>query len=952
MIRFDRVELLHWDIQEHQVLPLATGVTLITGENGSGKTSILDAIKVGLGARSLGDERRITDYVIKQARPVAMVRILVDNRPDPAGRRRPFDPLASMSQDVVTLAVVFRAIEEKEYARQYYILDGDVVPLVELEGGRRSSKPAKLTPLPSASEYRARLKKVGIGPQYLKLLCLPQGQIARLCSYGDTELFEKLYDIIGGHSTLENWEKQLMELSRLTHEQKDVATERETARKNLKTLEAMVGRHHKYLEQSKKLRALRAAGPHVELRIAREESARYEEDVKTHRKEREHHIEVAEQADGQSAEASLRIEQLGVRRDDERRREQESRKELYLSVREHSAAQNQLKDLESLRARTAQTEWRDIFEIETQIDRARAEVAGGDAREAGWREEAGQIRAELDQIERGLLPIPEDVRLFRERLRREGIVHHILYEVVELQDEAWAEAVEGFFGRYRFAVMVQDPNSWPAAARIAREMRYPHGVLAPDVKGASKRDDSSLAQLLEIKEPRYRSLISRLLRSVVPGEHAEPLTPTVGGSILARDGFEVSRIEARTAREERLYLGLLARQRRKEQLTEELEKIEEARRSWGEKRRELKGRITRLENDLADQKALREWEEAKHRHAELKDRVSNLDVEIARLEERGEALRSELELLAGRIAQEEAARRTARERGDQARKELERLEKRIAQIEHAKKAVDEGLGRLLGDELPELDDDAKALLNEITSLDVLATLRRETEKHVAEFSAEERDSMLPLNLARQSDEVTAVENRLKQLAENLESTKKAAERARDEYQQATRRVFRHYFGRLKEASSALDFSVEGKLEPRENGKFSCDIRVRVGEKAPVHYNSEELSGGQKAALSILMGMTAVSLEHDGAGFFLIDEPFAASDVIKINELGQFLRQTGAQYLVSMPTSADLEQCRDWLAATWTCTRSRGGFDPKGRPVLAPPVKLGFTDGARHESPRA
>ena len=41
MIRLDRAELLHWDIQPHQVLPLATGITLLTGENGSGKSSIL-----------------------------------------------------------------------------------------------------------------------------------------------------------------------------------------------------------------------------------------------------------------------------------------------------------------------------------------------------------------------------------------------------------------------------------------------------------------------------------------------------------------------------------------------------------------------------------------------------------------------------------------------------------------------------------------------------------------------------------------------------------------------------------------------------------------------------------------------------------------------------------------------------------------------------------------------
>ncbi|MFB6350304.1 MAG: ATP-binding protein, partial [Bradymonadaceae bacterium] len=92
MISLDRIELLHWDIQAHQTLPLADGVTVLTGENGSGKTSILDAIKVGLGARRLRGGRSIEDYLLKRAEPQAMVRLVVDNRPD-SKQRRPFDPL-------------------------------------------------------------------------------------------------------------------------------------------------------------------------------------------------------------------------------------------------------------------------------------------------------------------------------------------------------------------------------------------------------------------------------------------------------------------------------------------------------------------------------------------------------------------------------------------------------------------------------------------------------------------------------------------------------------------------------------------------------------------------------------------------------------------------------------------------------------------------------------------
>ena len=242
----------------------------------------------------------------------------------------------------------------------------------------------------------------------------------------------------------------------------------------------------------------------------------------------------------------------------------------------------------------------------------------------------------------------------------------------------------------------------------------------------------------------------------------------------------------------------------------------------------------------------------------------------------------------------------------------------------------------------------RARLAEGHSVSTLRQMTADAERQADAYTADERDPMLPKNYARQQDEVGAVESRLARLGQQLEETLAAAEEARDQYQRTTKLVFRGYFAVLRDSAAELDFAIDGQLEPREGGNYRCRILIGVGQKAPVHHDSEELSGGQKAALSILMAMTAVSLESDGAGFFLIDEPFAASDVHKINELGRFLGRTGAQYLVSMPTSADLDQCGTWLRGTWTCTRSRGGFDEAGRPIEAPPVKLGFAEGARED----
>lgn len=265
MISFDRLELMNWDIQSHQVLPLAHGVTLLTGENGSGKTSVLDAIKVVLGAGSLGDQRSIRSYLAKQSQPVAMIRMLVDNRPVDGTRRRPFDPLGAHSRDLVTLAVVFRADGENDYNKEYFILDGDVVPIERLRSGRARIH----VPEGTRQEYRERLKRVGIGDQYRKLLCRPQGQIASFCKKGGTELFDDLYDIIGGRSVLERWQESLRELGRQQREQAGAQQELEAARRQLDELGRRVQRFREYEGLAERLGAARAAGPYVELRSAR-----------------------------------------------------------------------------------------------------------------------------------------------------------------------------------------------------------------------------------------------------------------------------------------------------------------------------------------------------------------------------------------------------------------------------------------------------------------------------------------------------------------------------------------------------------------------------------------------------------------------------------------------------------------------------------------------------------
>jgi chromosome segregation ATPase len=949
MIRLDRVELLHWDIQPHQDLPLARGVTLITGENGSGKTSVLDAIKIGFGARSPGGDRSVESYLLKQARPVAMIRLVMDNRPAPGTRKRPFDPLGEHAQDVVTLAVVFRAEDEAHYRREYYILDGDVVPIEEGRAKARAGGGTPGTkPLPSRKEYGERLKRVGITPRYLRLLSAPQGQIARLCRQDGAGLFDDLFDIIGGRQALEAWEERIAELRAQKSEHDQTQRDLDHARRDLRLLGEHARRFREFEADQATQGALARALPHVRRRDLDEALARARRLRSSHRAASDRvdadvlrEVRRRDEARAQVTEASDARARVEARRDQEH-------EALRACVSERSGASARLAQVDALRQRAAGVDVVDPGVIEARVASLEVALAEGRASQRARHDEDRQLRTELEEVRRGILPYPEEVRAYQDGLKRAGIPHHVLADVLEVEDEAWWAAIEGYLGRYRFAVLIQDPSDWDAAAALARAQRYPFGVLAPDVRGRSRADEESPLGVVRIREPRYRSLIARLLRPVRLGEPARPFTPPRGPAMLAEDGFVVARLEARVATCPRFYLGRAARERRRREIEARRAELDGMATAWSAEERRLQAARAAEIRALEDQRARLTWEAAREEHEALRIRVAELDEAAAGQRSALEASRQEARAMEARerdarrvVTEAEAGLKHLATEGARAAAQMQDAESEIQRLE-------EDLGRLRASPLPAPDEAVEALLEARRGLAEIETEQRVLGERLARIPEEARDPMLPVNFERRGQEVRATEERLEALSADLAETRKAADDAREQYHASTRRVFRGYFGSLRRAGADLDYVIEGRLDPREDGRFRADVRIGVGDKAPVSYESEDLSGGQKAALSILMSMTAVSLESDGASFFLIDEPFSASDLVKINELGGFLARTGAQYLVSMPTTADLKECGEWLQAFWLCTRSRGGVGEDGAPRLAPPVKRGYRGGSRDD----
>jgi len=947
MIRVDAIELLHWDMQPHQRILLAGGVTLLTGENGSGKTSVLDAIKVALGVTRLDAHRTIDGYLGKQAAPIAMVRLVLDNRPRQGTRRRPLDAIHPGWGDVATLAVVFRSDGENSWEQRYYLLDGDVVPIGEGSGTRRGAHdPHK--PLPGLSAYRQQLRRMGVGDQYRKLLELGQGRIARLCELSGAGLFDTLFDVIGGRDTLEEWETRRRELNEQRHRKQQVEQDLAAHRKDLGLLAERAQRHGRWRQVQATLETLERALPHARLLAGQRAVDAAQEVIARVEGERDRQAHTLDAVAARLGVIEAQMREAGALRSELLEARTQLATRLDAARAEHHEVIRRQAVLEDLRRRAEHASSADLEALERALEACGESVSDGMLRQRERTSRRAQIDAEFATLAQGLVPWPAEVEAFREALRCAGLPHHLLAEVVEVTDPEWTAALEGFLGPLRFAVVVHDPEGFDVATDLARRLRYPHGVLAPDVRGRSPDDDEGLVPLVEVKEPRFKPLLARLLRRLVPADPSRPYAPPRDGDVLAHDGFLLSRLVARHTSVERFWLGREALAQRRAVLEAERRGIADMDAAWQAEHSGLRARKTALESAIGLERTRREWEAARDDHAAIEERATALQGEIRTLEVRDRLLEADAAKASERVTAAAKDRESAeRERG-KATSEHAAAVASLPGLRDALRQDEEALGRLQAAGLPERDAAIDDVLAESSTAEVLAARIDEKRKAAMVFTESDRDPLVPLHHERQQAELQAVERQLSQVHADLDRTAAAAEEAHQQYQTTTRRVFRAYFERLGEAGKAMEFQIEGHLESREDSKFTVDLRVAVGDKAAVHHDSEDLSGGQKAALSMLMAMTAVAHDDEGPGFFLVDEPFAASDVQKINDLGRFLQRTGARYVLSMPTSADLAHCGDWLEAVWACTKTRGGFDARGRPVLAPPLKQMFARGARDD----
>jgi chromosome segregation protein len=891
MFRFLELELHGWDFWPSTRVPLDADVVILSGPNGSGKTTMLDAVRQILNASRLSQNRRLAHYLRRPNQP-ALVRAVVSNKADHRGRR-PFD-LQRVFSDEATLACALvpnGGAPEKRFA----VLSGRV-PAPELQQlfleGREWLPPER---------YRRVLDRAGVSRSLMHILALEQGRADELSRKGPRELFRWVMEARGTQQVLERYNA-----ARLRYQDSLKEVERQQAQivrhnAELARVERLVRRLEEY--ESRQRRVTDAEDLYLGARLQGKlsQSCEIEEKLPELRTKVINLTSTVDRLGREIREIERRLETLSqsVRSctagADEALRERDrigsNRAVLQSKVHE---ARGTIAELQIIPAE-------DSGLLRQELDDSRQRKFELLQRLAGERERRRILRDQIAKLEKGIPVFPPEVQKTLAALEADRIPCSLAATLVEVLQPEWANALESALGPLRFALCVA-PEDQERAVFIAQSCEFPGPLVATAASESFEIGPLGVSR----GAPQWFDSWLRQLR-LSPGE----MPDTENGTVLCLNavrreqyGTWVSKVDTYVLGGNAIRAQLERARRNLQRLEQDLATVEEAERKTEaalkelERRLELQRKRAELQTMAAD---LPSFEEAlRNSEREFADSDARWSVaNEARLQAERALDRAEFEL------------KQQKQDMDSRQKELDGTRNSVSDME-SRLIVLETETRDLLEQTPEetrraAESGMITISPERAERDLL-----ETRAALEQFSTEE-----PVPEATVRDEHKLILRNIQELEQHVFARQREADAARTElnqcrgeYLQVIGSTLHDYRRRAYSLAEIARARVEIELPKLENTDKSIDeatIVVRIGfdGKPPTEIGDTAHSGGQQviAGLILLMSMA----ETQGDSFFIVDEPFAHLSLDRVDEVGKFLRGSGSQFLITVPTTLDRGQ---------------------------------------------
>jgi chromosome segregation ATPase len=909
MFHLKSLELVHWDYCQRVSLPLDATIVTIAGPNGSGKTTLLDAMRTLLGL-NCSHPRDFKTYARHAGASTAWLRAVVDNRSHgKQTSKRPFGRRL-LYADQVTLAC---RIEKNggDWQRRYMMCDGDVS--VE----QLTERTDKELQVMGVESWRKALADAGLSAAIAKVLSLEQGQTDRLCELSPKELLRLIFDVFGDQEVLNQYEQAREHQRQLTREMQ--AAEQELNHSKMQLAELQHRSNNYKLWKNKLAERERLATEVVPVLAWFEERSQLASNSQALRKQRQQLSRVR----AQRSQHEVRLLELLSARE-----QADATEQRLLDERRHASDQLELarkveSPLEELSKRQAELQSLaqqegDSTAIQARLEQLQSQLRTLNARYDKLHIEKTQSEQALEALaDQKIAPPPDDARQLRQQLKKAGVEHLFLAEVVQIKSPLWRDAIEGSLRGFRWMVLLQKPDDVARADQLASDLRYRHYIVCAAAKTQSSRAPISANGTLlqhisfEANVPDWLIVHMQQLRCVQsPAEGRRS-----AGSWITPQAYSFDGRGARSVwiapREHQF--GTAAIAARREALEQDLQRIDQALLQLSQQRLPLKRQIADCQQSLAGHSAAQELDRRSDEFAQAQS-----DLPAAKQSRIVAASRwQNLDSAYGqaRLSHQEAAS-TYQAAQKQLAEQLRSAQESEDDLRSKRKQLDTSITRsqALKQRLPVHWRSAQAMAqlqltyrNSTQAQLRLASVDTELTQSTWEQdeTLEERHHRMGVTVREQ--DANLADHRAKNAGAEI-----AVNNARDSYIEVLRSTVRRYRNNIQELGALAGVQVQADLPALENDdtvlhQAGLKVNFDFDGKGSIGLNDGEASGGQQVIKSLIL-LVGLLKDEDSAtgGFVFIDEPFAHLDVRNIQLVGHFLRSTQAQYVLTTPITHNLE----------------------------------------------
>lgn len=574
MKKLTRMKLINWHRFENCTIDFGDS-TLISGENGAGKSTLLDAIQFVITcsanafnkAAHENGKRKLTGYV----------------RCKTGKESRPYERTGQISAHIalefyeeskdryfIVGAVVDSASEGQETTGRYLVDNKRITEEMFFKGN---------TPR-SISEFRAANKSI-------RQWCKTQIEAKKMIKSRFGRIEDKFFSLIPKalafkpiddikdfvySYVLDEKEVNIEVLRENVRTYQDLQRTLESVKKRLEKLEKIDRFHSDVEECMRKDRMYEFYLSQADVDISREQIQRLEREIKTEERrkkdaEKELISVTSEKDEKFQMETNLRLELKQnqefialeeQKKERERLKEEESqalseKRELLKSVKKALNAayrllevrdadacvreyERELKNLEKTHdiARTRETTERVIKYKGEMFGKVQNKLAEVNTRQKKLHEEKQELKNKIKRLERKKLSYSPAVNCVLDAIREEFArigrkpEPYVLCETLEITDESWRNAVEGYLNTQRFYILVEPENFDIALGiydRLRREKRaYGVGLInAQNMESFDETPEGTLASVVVSKNKYAKRFINMILGKVTMCERYSDL---------------------------------------------------------------------------------------------------------------------------------------------------------------------------------------------------------------------------------------------------------------------------------------------------------------------------------------------------------------------------------------------------------------------------------------------